>query len=116
MIFELSFSSNATYNIKTFSKGSWRNVKINKEPEFESARLFDEDFNYDEAMPAISENLFNLAHQRIIWFSYRKNFPMIRSSDNNESQSASSDFGWGCMIRCSQMLLAETLKRHYAAE
>lgn len=31
----------------------------------------------------------------------------------DESQSASNDYGWGCMIRCSQMLLAETLKRHF---
>lgn len=55
-----------------------------------------------------------------IWFSYRRNFPPIKyfscSSESGpgrpvESQNSqlSSDVGWGCVIRCTQMLLAQAL-------
>lgn len=38
-----------------------------------------------------------------IWFTYRKNF------EEFEGTKISSDCGWGCMIRCGQMLLANAL-------
>jgi len=37
------------------------------------------------------------------WFSYRKDFPAIGES------GLSSDQGWGCMLRCGQMVLAGAL-------
>lgn len=42
-----------------------------------------------------------------IWFTYRKNFSQINGNGPD------SDQGWGCMIRCGQMLLAETFIRLY---
>ncbi|KAH7815500.1 Autophagy-related protein 4 A (Atg4A) [Monocercomonoides exilis] len=40
-------------------------------------------------------------------FTYRKNFPQIHNSGKT------SDKGWGCMLRTSQMLLGEALSRLY---
>jgi cysteine protease ATG4 len=40
-----------------------------------------------------------------IWFTYRKGFSQINGNGPD------SDQGWGCMIRCGQMLLAETFMR-----
>lgn len=58
----------------------------------------------------------------IIWFSYRKNFPVLLADPNNEKPNEKninasdqgkfvSDTGWGCMIRACQMTYAECLRR-----
>lgn len=44
----------------------------------------------------------------IIYFCYRKNFPPIYSNKTFKT-SYTSDSGWGCMIRCSQMLISKAL-------
>lgn len=51
------------------------------------------------------------------WFTYRKNFTPIKylkyDSDlhkfQTETSNLTSDIGWGCVIRCTQMLLAQAL-------
>lgn len=42
-----------------------------------------------------------------IWLTYRKNFPAIGGT------GPTSDSGWGCMLRCGQMVLAQALMRRY---
>ena len=44
--------------------------------------------------------------QSITWFSYRSNMPRIGQT------YLTSDLGWGCMIRCGQMILCQGLTRH----
>ena len=42
-----------------------------------------------------------------IWLTYRRNFPQIGES------GFTTDKGWGCMLRCGQMILAEAMLRHH---
>jgi cysteine protease ATG4 len=54
-------------------------------------------------------NFLKTFSQRI-YFSYRKQFEPLTSSRTGDI--ITSDGGWGCMIRCAQMLLAQTLLIH----
>ena len=44
------------------------------------------------------------------WFSYRSGFPPLSA---DPSMALSSDAGWGCMLRSTQMLFAYALTLHY---
>ena len=48
---------------------------------------------------------------KIIYLSYKKNFTKIKNPKNN--QYYTSDAGWGCMIRCGQMLLSRGIYKYY---
>lgn len=45
-----------------------------------------------------------------LWITYRKNFaPLL--IENKDVKSMSSDAGWGCVIRCSQMQIANVFRQ-----
>lgn len=48
-------------------------------------------------------------YNQIIWFSYRKNFPIL--APVHLQNTFISDTGWGCMIRVGQMMFAQVLQR-----
>ena len=50
---------------------------------------------------------FEKKFQKIIYFSYRKNYPIQINYKNNSVFT--SDCGWGCMIRSSQMILGRAI-------
>ncbi len=65
---------------------------------------------YSENEIPINSELYSAFHLDFIssiWISYRSGFPPIRPS------TLTSDSGWGCMLRCGQMVLAGSLIRTY---
>jgi len=57
---------------------------------------------FDEKYSKQDENLINKL-KNIPYFSYRKNFNVIKEED----KCYTSDAGWGCILRVSQMFLAQ---------
>ena len=50
-----------------------------------------------------------MAFSRLIWLTYRRNFaPLL--VEKNKVPKLTTDAGWGCVIRCTQMLLANSLQ------
>ncbi len=66
----------------------------------------------ESEIPINSElySAFHLDFISSIWISYRSGFPPIRPS------TLTSDSGWGCMLRCGQMVLAASLIRIYVGQ
>lgn len=60
---------------------------------------------------SVKEEEINKCISETIWFSYRENIPPILK-DKFPKDYFTCDRGWGCMLRCGQMMLAEALKRH----
>ncbi len=75
--------------------------------------MFFSDTTFDDTPRSHSEksyaNFLKTFSQRI-YFSYRKQFEPLLSSRTGDI--ITTDGGWGCMIRCAQMLLAQTLLTH----
>ena len=65
-------------------------------------RLFDQTFVDDE----IKSKIVDMYMSTVILMTYRSNFVPINTSSRKEY---TSDCGWGCMIRTSQMMLAKAI-------
>ena len=48
---------------------------------------------------------------KIIYLSYKKHFPSILNKKKNKTYT--NDSGWGCMIRCGQMILSRAIYKYY---
>ena len=97
-----NFKNKIIFNYNIFSSSN----NINETP-IELAKeiqIFDVKFNQHEKLLNKLKN--------IPWFSYRKNFDQIKGKD----KIYTSDAGWGCMIRASQMILSQGLCKIYSIE
>ena len=72
------------------------NLDLKSENLPQEIQIFDEKFSKQD------EKLINKL-KNIPYFSYRKNFDVIKEENKNYS----SDAGWGCILRVSQMFLAQ---------
>lgn len=89
------------FNMNIFSGLNNLNLKDEKLPQ--EIQIFDQKFVKQD------EKLINIL-KNIPWFSYRKNFNQI--IENNVIYT--SDAGWGCMIRASQMILAQGIYKLFS--
>ena len=91
-----NFKNQIIFNYNIFSGPN--NLKLNAPGLPKEMQIFDEKFLKQD------EKLINRL-KNIPWFSYRKDFEQIKDKDIIYT----SDAGWGCMIRATQMILAQGL-------
>ena len=89
------------FNFNIFS--GLNNLDLNDEKLPKEIQIFDEKFSKQD------ERLINIL-QNIPWFSYRKNFNQIKDKEIIYT----TDAGWGCMIRASQMILAQGIYKLFS--
>jgi hypothetical protein len=89
------------FNFNIFS--GLNNLDLNDEKLPKEIQIFDEKFSKQD------EKLINIL-QNIPWFSYRKNFNQIKDKEIIYT----TDAGWGCMIRASQMILAQGIYKLFS--
>ena len=89
------------FNFNIFS--GLNNLDLNDEKLLKEIQIFDEKFSKQD------ERLINIL-QNIPWFSYRKNFNQIKDKETIYT----TDAGWGCMIRASQMILAQGIYKLFS--
>jgi hypothetical protein len=83
--------------------------------------LFGQQFSVSKDRPGELEE-FRKQFALLIWFTYRKGFPRIGAHLSFAGNSPfagltqfQSDSGWGCMLRCGQMILASAMLRAQTA-
>jgi hypothetical protein len=92
------------------------NFRTNESPIYFLGKMYNgkEEITYDDIPRPLCEqsytNFLKSFSQRI-YLSYRKQFEPLNSLTRS-GDPITSDCGWGCMIRCAQMLLAQTLLIH----
>jgi hypothetical protein len=91
-----NFKNQIIFNFNIFT--GLKNFNLNSQDLPEKIQIFDERYSKQD------EKLINLL-KNIPWFSYRKDFYQIKEND----VIYTSDAGWGCMLRASQMILSEGL-------
>ena len=92
-----NFKNKIIFNYNIFSSSN----NLNNTPETlaKEIQIFDVKYSKHEILISKLKN--------IPWFSYRKNFEIIKEKDKDEIYT--SDAGWGCMLRVSQMIFAQGL-------
>ena len=96
-----NMKNHIVFNFNIFSTKNNLNLKDEKLPQ--EIQIFDQKFSKQD------EHLINLL-KNLPWFSYRKNFTKIKDND----KIYTSDAGWGCMIRSSQMILAQGIYKIFS--
>ena len=89
-----NFKNQIVFNYNVFS--GLNNLKLSSPGLPKEMQIFDE--KYSEQNDKLINRLKNIP-----WFSYRRDFNQIKEKD----KIYTSDAGWGCMIRATQMILAQ---------
>ena len=97
-----NFKNKIIFNYNIFSGGT--NVNELNQKLGKAIQIFDEKY--------LDHDKFINKLKNIPWFSYRKNFDIFEQNN----KIFSSDAGWGCMLRSSQMILAQGLCKLYSIE
>uniref|UniRef100_A0A8P4GRE1 Cysteine protease n=1 Tax=Dicentrarchus labrax TaxID=13489 RepID=A0A8P4GRE1_DICLA len=84
----------ATLTYDTLRFGEFEDFPETSEPVWILGKEYNALTEKDEILSDVTSRL---------WFTYRKNFPPIGGT------GPTSDTGWGCMLRCGQMILGEAL-------
>ncbi|CAF0852052.1 unnamed protein product [Rotaria sordida] len=92
------------------------NFRTNESPIYFLGKMYNgkEETTSDDIPRPYSEQSYSnflKSFSERIYFSYRKQFEPLNGLRRN-GDLITSDCGWGCMIRCAQMLLAQTLLNH----
>ena len=96
-----NFKNQLIFNYNIFS--GLNNLKLDAPGLPKEIQIFDEKYSKQD------DKLINRL-KNIPWFSYRKDFNQIKE----KKAIYTSDAGWGCMLRASQMILAQGLYRLYS--
>lgn len=99
----IHISTNLKFNFEALGQGSW--LETNKK-----ACIYLLGDKYESEEGDKSKDIVT-SFSKILWFSYRKNFPKLNHKKLPATESYINDTGWGCMIRVCQMMFAEALKR-----
>ena len=95
-----NFKNKIIFNYNIFSGPN--NLNYTSSELEKEIQIFDEKFKQHELLLNKLKN--------IPWFSYRKDFQQIKEKDDIYT----SDAGWGCMLRATQMILAQGLCKIYS--
>jgi hypothetical protein len=123
-ISEMSDNSNNNNNTISF----WEAIKLKlndiKNEIIFNYNIFSTSYNLNYTSPKLSKEIkiFDetyLEHEKLLnklknipWFSYRKDFDQIKEKEDIYT----TDAGWGCMLRVSQMILAQGLCKIHSIE
>ena len=91
-----NFKNQIIFNYNIFT--GLNNLKLNAPGLPKEIQIFEEKYSKQD------DKLINKL-KNIPWFSYRKDFNQIKE----DNIAYTSDAGWGCMLRASQMILAQGL-------
>ena len=96
-----NFKNQIIFNYNIFT--GLTNLNLNSPKLPKEIQIFDEKYSkQDEQLISILKN--------IPWFSYRKDFEQIKEKE----VIYTSDAGWGCMIRASQMILSQGIYKLFS--